>query len=140
MYTILHDILTKTVSMRFKSQIHHWNVTGKNFGQFHDFFQEIYEELNEAIDEIGEQIRIETEDAVYEDNVTFNFSGMITASQKERLESLNRMNESIIELTKQGVNQAEDGSSIEDFLIERQRAHKMHGYKIKSYLRTWEQK
>ena len=40
-----------------KLHFFHWNVTGPNFPQYHDFFGDLYEEIHGAVDDIAEHIR-----------------------------------------------------------------------------------
>jgi len=40
-----------------KTQHYHWNVTGPHFSEYHKFFGELYEEVNDGIDIIAENIR-----------------------------------------------------------------------------------
>lgn len=40
-----------------KMHFFHWNVTGPNFPQYHEFFGDLYEELHGAVDDIAEHIR-----------------------------------------------------------------------------------
>jgi starvation-inducible DNA-binding protein len=58
---LLPGILTTTLSdvvvMYFKAHGHHWNVTGPDFAQFHDFFANIYEDVYGSIDPMAENIR-----------------------------------------------------------------------------------
>lgn len=53
----LKVVLGTTFSFYLKSQYYHWNVTGPNFSQYHDFFGKLYEEVHDSIDEIAEEIR-----------------------------------------------------------------------------------
>jgi ribonuclease R len=41
----LARLLGDNVVMYTKAHGHHWNVTGRDFSQFHEFFQEIYEDV-----------------------------------------------------------------------------------------------
>jgi starvation-inducible DNA-binding protein len=50
-------VLATNFSFYLKSQYYHWNVTGPNFAQYHDFFGKIYEEVHDSIDPIAEEIR-----------------------------------------------------------------------------------
>lgn len=50
-------LLASTFSLYLKAHNYHWNVTGPNFGQYHDFFGELYEELHASIDTTAEEIR-----------------------------------------------------------------------------------
>lgn len=50
-------LLSTTFALYLKSQNYHWNVTGPNFGQYHDFFGDLYEEIHSSIDTTAEEIR-----------------------------------------------------------------------------------
>jgi starvation-inducible DNA-binding protein len=53
----LADTLGNAVHLYFKAQGHHWNVTGRDFAQFHEFFSEIYEDIYTMIDPTAENMR-----------------------------------------------------------------------------------
>ena len=53
----MKTLLASSFSLYLKSHNYHWNVTGTNFGQYHDFFGELYEELHDSIDTTAEEIR-----------------------------------------------------------------------------------
>ena len=50
-------LLATNFAFGLKLQFFHWNVTGPNFPQYHDFFGDLYEEVQAANDTIAEQIR-----------------------------------------------------------------------------------
>lgn len=50
-------ILASTFSLYLKSHNYHWNVTGPNFAQYHDFLGELYGEIHGSVDATAEQIR-----------------------------------------------------------------------------------
>ena len=50
-------VLADTFIMYYKTHSYHWNIEGSNFPQYHEFLQNIYEELFAAIDVIAEHIR-----------------------------------------------------------------------------------
>lgn len=50
-------VLSDTVIFKFLAQGYHWNVRGKEFSQFHDFFGDIYEDAEGAIDPLAENLR-----------------------------------------------------------------------------------
>jgi starvation-inducible DNA-binding protein len=50
-------LLANTFALYLKAQNYHWNVTGPNFAQYHEFFGNIYEEVHESIDTTAEEIR-----------------------------------------------------------------------------------
>lgn len=55
--SVLQKLLASSYALYLKTQNFHWNVTGVQFYSFHLLFQNQYEELAEAIDEIAERIR-----------------------------------------------------------------------------------
>jgi starvation-inducible DNA-binding protein len=50
-------LLASTFSLYLKAHNYHWNVTGPDFGQYHEFFGDLYEELHGSIDTTAEEIR-----------------------------------------------------------------------------------
>ena len=50
-------ILATTFSFYLKAHNYHWNVTGPNFSQYHEFFGDLYTEVWESIDTTAEEIR-----------------------------------------------------------------------------------
>lgn len=54
----LKVVLGTAFSFAIKAQNYHWNVTGPNFSEYHEFFQTIYERLYKDIDLYGEHVRI----------------------------------------------------------------------------------
>lgn len=53
----LKTLLGCSFAMYLKAQGFHWNVEGKDFHEFHDFFSDIYEDVYSAIDPLAENIR-----------------------------------------------------------------------------------
>jgi starvation-inducible DNA-binding protein len=53
----MKKLLASSFSLYLKAHNYHWNVTGPNFGQYHDFFGELYEEVHASIDTTAEEIR-----------------------------------------------------------------------------------
>lgn len=57
---VVHDLarlLADTYGLYLKTQGYHWNVVGPHFRSLHLMFEEQYEELSDAVDEIAERIR-----------------------------------------------------------------------------------
>lgn len=52
----LAEVLSDAVVMSHVSHGYHWNVKGKDFREFHDFFGEIYEDIEGSVDPLAENI------------------------------------------------------------------------------------
>jgi starvation-inducible DNA-binding protein len=52
----LAEVLSDVTVMYHVTQGYHWNVKGKDFSQFHDFFEEIYEDVSGSVDPLAENI------------------------------------------------------------------------------------
>lgn len=55
---ILRGLLADTVAIKFKAHGYHWNVESDDFPQFHEFFENIYNDYDSAIDPLAEWIRV----------------------------------------------------------------------------------
>jgi starvation-inducible DNA-binding protein len=55
---ILKGLLADTVALKYKAHGYHWNVETDDFPQYHDFFEKIYEDYDDAIDPMAEWIRM----------------------------------------------------------------------------------
>lgn len=53
----LKIVLSTSFATYIKAQNYHWNVTGPNFAQYHEFFGEYYTAVYESVDEYAEHIR-----------------------------------------------------------------------------------
>ncbi len=54
---ILSTLLADEYVLYTKVRNYHWNVVGMQFNDLHKFFQSLYEELNEYVDDVAERIR-----------------------------------------------------------------------------------
>jgi len=54
---LMRKVLADSFAFYLKAHNFHWNVEGKDFKQYHDFFGGLYEEVHGAIDGIAEEIR-----------------------------------------------------------------------------------
>lgn len=54
----MKGLLATSFSLYLKAQNYHWNVTGINFAQHHDFFGEYYTQVQADADQYAEQLRI----------------------------------------------------------------------------------
>jgi starvation-inducible DNA-binding protein len=49
-------VLSDVVTAKFLLHGYHWNVMGPDFGEFHEFFRTLYEDVDGSIDELAENI------------------------------------------------------------------------------------
>lgn len=52
----LAKLLGSVVVFKFTAHGFHWNVKGKDFREFHEFFSDIYEDVDGSVDPIAESI------------------------------------------------------------------------------------
>lgn len=50
-------VLATSFSLYLKAHNYHWNVTGPNFAQYHEFFEDLYTEIWQSLDTTAEEIR-----------------------------------------------------------------------------------
>lgn len=136
--------LSNTFVMYFKAQSYHWNVEGINFPQLHEFFGNLYEELQGAVDPFAEEIRAlgdyapKNLDEVFRlktidgDNVATTASAMVADLLIANDQSIVTLNKLFGELDAAG----EQGFA--DFVAGRLDAHKKHGWMLKSILKSGE--
>jgi len=54
----LNQILADEYVLYTKVRNYHWNVEGSNFMEMHKFYEGMYNEIDEVIDEIAERVRM----------------------------------------------------------------------------------
>jgi starvation-inducible DNA-binding protein len=52
----LAKLLSDVVTARFIYQGYHWNVLGPDFGEYHEFFATLYEDVESSVDSLAENI------------------------------------------------------------------------------------
>lgn len=53
----LNTILADEFLLALKTRNYHWNIEGPNFMEMHKFYEGLYNELDEIIDEVAERVR-----------------------------------------------------------------------------------
>jgi starvation-inducible DNA-binding protein len=137
----LAHLLADVTNLGFLAQGYHWNVKGLNFSQFHDFFAEIYEDVDSAIDPLAENIRKLGYDSPY---LLTDFAELTCIVRQERelgdavsmVESLARVNQAILICYKQTFDMADscNEQGIADFLAGRIDMHQKWQWQLKSTL------
>jgi starvation-inducible DNA-binding protein len=125
----LEKVLANSYVLYLKTQNYHWNVVGANFKSLHELFNEQYNDLAAAIDEIAERIRAL---GVKVDGTFENFSklskiksGDKNAKNEMMIRDLISGNETIADFLKEGIKaaQLEQDEGSADLLIGRLKVH-----------------
>jgi len=137
----LKTLLATEYAFVIKTQYFHWNVEGPDFGQLHDFFQTIYEDVYGAIDPTAEYIR------TLDEYTPGSFERFVDLSQitgqtkvpraRLMLQELLADNQTMLDLlnTTFQAAQNERQEGIANFIAERISAHGKFSWQIKSYLK-----
>ena len=138
-------VLANTFTMYFKAHSYHWNIEGKNFGEMHEFFGDIYGELWAAVDTIAEELRALDEYAPVSLMELYNYKTLSEDSSKPTncqgmLITLGVNNEQVIESLNKlfAAATAANEQGLADFASGRIDIHKKHGWMIRSYLKGGE--
>lgn len=138
----LRKVLADTYMLYLKTQNFHWNVEGREFFYLHDAFQEQYEELAEAIDELAERLRALGEYApggmdIYSTLTTIKDAPNPPPTAYDMLVLLASDHTGIIETLQKAINVAddEDDNGTEDMLIARLQAHQKTLWMLKASLK-----
>ena len=132
--------LANTYALLLKTQMYHWNVQG-DFASLHQLFQDQYEDLFEAVDELAERIRMLGQPVVASFQVFSNLSVIQEASHtqhdQEMLTNLSKDHETLIEELKKSLmdeGMSEDFGT-QDLLTQRLRAHEKASWMLRSGLK-----
>lgn len=138
----LKILLATEYAFVVKAQFFHWNVEGSDFAQLHEFFGDIYEEVNDnSIDRTAEFIRV-LDDYTPGSFERFQELSQITGQTKVprarlMIEELLQDNQRMIDLLNQCFASAtqEQQEGIANFIAERLDAHGKHGWMLRSFLK-----
>ena len=124
-----------------KAHNFHWNVEGPLFGQLHELFGNIYEEVYGSIDDFAENIR---KLGAYTPASLEKFN-MLTKIDDESevldfesmLRELLNDSEKMVEIFKITFTMAEEAGDhgLSNFLADRQDAHKKHSWQLRASLK-----
>ena len=140
----LKVLLASTFSYYIKTSFFHWNLTGINFPQYHKLFNKIYEDAQEAIDTIAEEIRTLDSHAPGSLSRFQELSIIEDQTQIPRLplmiEELLYDTEKMIDLINQCFESAtaENKQDIANFMAERLSQHQKYRWQLKSCIETEE--
>ena len=135
----LNVVVSNTFVTAFKAQSFHWNVEGKRFHMIHKFFQEIYEDLFSAVDELSESLR--TLDAYGPISLTEILKYSTVEEEKKVITECDDMIDYLLEANEEIINslnicfseaEKENEQGLMDLLGSRIRTHKKFGWMLKS--------
>lgn len=137
---LLEKALADTYVLYIKTQNCHWNVVDERFHSLHEFFEEQYKELAEAVDIIAERIRMlgrftpASMSAFLELTSLSEIEGRL--SGKQMLQTLLADHEALSAHLRGAVemcdSQQDAGTS--DMLVQRLRAHEKAAWMLRSHL------
>lgn len=123
-----------------KTQNFHWNVRGPHFYSLHKFFEELYQELAEAVDTVAERIRAMHMSTPASFSQFLKLTSLeeetaaISAEEmlKQLLHDHQVISRNLLRLFEQA-EQAEDEATV-DLITERMRTHEKTAWMIRSTL------
>lgn len=136
----LKTALATSFAFYLKAQYFHWNVTGKDFVQLHDFFGKLYEEVLDSIDTMAEHIRALDAYAPGGLKRMVDLSLIsdtdIIPSDQEMVNILLQDNRTIIKQLNKVFQFAdsENEQGLADFISQRLASHQKHAWMMRSIL------
>lgn len=134
----LERVLADTYCLYLKTQNYHWNVEGPAFKGLHDLFEEQYDNLATAIDDIAEHIRaldvrVDGRFSVFQKRSNIKDANHEFSAQ-EMLADLVESHEEIISSFDKAIDIAveTEDNVLEDYFIERKDFHRQARWMIKS--------
>ena len=134
--------LADTFAFYLKAHNFHWNVTGPNFAQYHEFLGNLWEEVFSGVDLIAEGIR--TVDAFAPGSFS-RFKELSTIEDELKIPSaldmikkLSEDNEKVLVSLNKAYETAESAKKygISNFLQDRITAHEKHGWMLRSFIKA----
>ena len=130
-----------TFTFYLKAHYYHWNVEGPNFPQYHDFLQNLYQEVFASVDTFAELIR--TLDS-YAPGTLTRLKELTTVEETDDIpDALTMMSRLLMEnnivraslLTAYRTAESTGEVGISNFLQDRIQAHEKHAWMLRSILK-----
>jgi starvation-inducible DNA-binding protein len=140
--TRVNQILADEYVLYTKVRNCHWNIEGSNFMEMHKFYEDVYNAIDEKIDEIAERVRMSGH---YAEGLLKDFLSLTNLleeeysnNQKQQLENLLSDHETLIRNLRNDVNtftnEYKDLGNAE-FLMALMKLHENYAWFIRSYLK-----
>jgi starvation-inducible DNA-binding protein len=137
----LNQVLADSYALMALTHLAHWNVEGRDFFALHEAFENQYNNLFEAVDEIAERVRALDAYAIGGLNTLARTAGMdefkSPMPQKDYVAALVVAHEKVIDDATQARDLAGKVNDLEtqDLMIERLTWHQKTLWMLKSYLK-----
>ena len=138
----LKVVQANSFTFYLKTHYFHWNVEGDNFPQYHEFFENLYNEVWLAVDAIAEHIRTLDE---YAPGSYKRFQELATIDTIETIpdaramiKALSSDNDKVMDSIVAAMQEAGKDpkhKGIENFMQDRLDIHNKHGWMIRSTLK-----
>lgn len=133
----LNTLLANVVAFAHKAHGYHWNVVGEDFHMLHAFFGEIYEDVQDSVDPLAENIRKVGDFPAF--TITDLAARSVLSATAARdaqgmVRNLAADNETVLALLKSAMTKAksDDHQGILNFLAERQDMHQKWGWQLRA--------
>lgn len=136
----LSKLLADSYLLYLKTQNYHWNVTGKMFQSLHNLFEEQYQDLAEAVDEIAERIRALGE---FAPGSFSQFTKVTSIKEENSIPTAEEMihnlvvgNEAVVTTAREIISmcdEAEDDVTA-DLMVERMQRHEKNAWMLRSLI------
>lgn len=137
----LKIVLANTYALYLKTQNYHWNVEGIEFYSLHNFLEEQYEELAQAVDDIAERIRALGARAPGSFNEFETMREIHDAKESvsalEMLSDLAASHQHLLQILVKSLSEAQKNKDMvtEGFLIDRMSYHEKTLWMLNSHLK-----
>ena len=131
-------LLADVVTFYFMSLGFHWNVEGQDFSQYHALFQSIYEDVEDSIDGVAENIRKMDAYAPFDLGEYAKATTLtvkdVDPTPKAMANALKKANDDLLETYMKVFKEAEkkDEQGFMDFLASRIDSHKMWAWQLRA--------
>jgi len=137
----LHKVFADAFVFYFKAHSFHWNVVGKDFPQYHEFFGKVYETVFNNVDRLAEEMRALNAPAPM--NLASLISDATIAENKDVLDGMGMVNALAADNDKilagllacQKMAEAADEVGLANFLQDLFDGHKKFGWMFSSILK-----
>jgi starvation-inducible DNA-binding protein len=136
----LQDLLADSTAFYLKAHGAHWNVVGEDFTEYHVLFEEIYKDVQEAIDPTAELLRkmnAPTLADISEYAARANGEPVADDNDPESLaEAVYAANETVLDCIIRAINEAAklNQQGVLNFLAERQDMHQKWSWQLRASL------